>query len=49
MIESGEGKLKMLSSEAQWFGVTYREDKEHVMAQIANLIKAGIYPKNLWK
>jgi len=48
MIESGEGKLKTLSSDAQWFGVTYREDKEHVIGEIANLIKEGVYPDNLW-
>ncbi|MEM6805776.1 MAG: sugar phosphate nucleotidyltransferase [Bacteroidota bacterium] len=48
MIESGEGKLRTLSSNAQWFGVTYREDKEHVMAEIANLVETGVYPKDLW-
>lgn len=48
MIASGEGKLKVLSSEAQWFGVTYREDKEFVQGEIAKLIEQGVYPKNLW-
>jgi len=48
MIASGEGKLKVLSSDAQWFGVTYREDKAFVQGEIAKLIEQGIYPKNLW-
>ncbi|NDH16364.1 MAG: nucleotidyltransferase [Opitutae bacterium] len=32
----------------QWMGVTYREDKPKVMANIRNLISAGIYPASLF-
>lgn len=48
IITSGEEKVKVLESDAKWFGVTYREDKEEVMGRIADLIKEGVYPEKLW-
>ncbi|MEM7371340.1 MAG: sugar phosphate nucleotidyltransferase [Bacteroidota bacterium] len=41
--------LKVLSSDANWFGVTYKEDKPVVMANLADLTEQGVYPKGLWK
>jgi hypothetical protein len=38
----------VLSSDAVWFGVTYKEDKPDVVKKIQNLIDKGVYPKNLW-
>ncbi|MCF0211219.1 MAG: nucleotidyltransferase, partial [Bacteroidales bacterium] len=48
-IENKEGKVKVLSSEAEWFGVTYKEDKPDVMNKIVKLIEKGIYPRQLWQ
>jgi NDP-sugar pyrophosphorylase family protein len=48
LIKSGQIKLKVLKSTAQWFGVTYREDKPVVQRKIRELIKQGVYPENLW-
>lgn len=44
-----EGKLKVsvLHSSARWFGMTYQEDKPVVAAELIELHKKGIYPKNL--
>ncbi len=36
------------SPQAEWFGVTYREDKPHVLQRIRALIDAGVYPEKLW-
>ncbi|MCQ2306477.1 MAG: nucleotidyltransferase [Bacteroidales bacterium] len=47
-INSKNAKLKVLSSDAVWFGVTYKEDKPDVMNKIVNLIDKGIYPNKLW-
>ncbi|MCQ2322896.1 MAG: nucleotidyltransferase [Bacteroidales bacterium] len=47
-INSKNAKLKVLSSDAVWFGVTYKEDKPDVMKKIVNLIDKGIYPNKLW-
>jgi len=39
----------VLRSTAKWFGVTYKEDKPLVIEKLAQLIKAGVYPAQLWK
>ena len=47
LIESGTVKTKVLRSDAKWFGVTYKEDKENAVNKILELIKKGDYPKKL--
>jgi hypothetical protein len=49
MMEQKLGSIQILQSAAQWFGVTYRDDKASVKEQINQLIAAGAYPDNLWK
>lgn len=49
MMEQQLGSIQILQSDAQWFGVTYREDKDSAREKIAQLVKAGVYPENLWK
>lgn len=49
LISSGTAKMRVLSSDAKWFGVTYKEDKPDVVAKLDALIAAGVYPKNLWE
>ena len=41
-------KVKMLSSEDEWFGVTYQEDKPIVVKRIQEMREQGIYPDILW-
>lgn len=48
MIENQEGKVKILQTDAKWFGVTYREDKAFAIDKINELIHSGKYPSNLW-
>ncbi len=48
LIQSGERKTKVLTCDAEWFGVTYREDKEFVSERLDKLIDAGVYKKDLW-
>lgn len=47
LIRSGEEKVKVLSTDARWFGVTYREDRPAVERNILEYIRQGIYPKAL--
>ena len=35
------------STDAVWFGITYREDKPYVMGELKALHAAGVYPKTL--
>ncbi|MFA7117020.1 MAG: sugar phosphate nucleotidyltransferase [Bacteroidales bacterium] len=49
LIKKGKATMKVLSSDAKWFGVTYKEDRPDVVAKIQTLIDKGIYPQKLWK
>ncbi len=40
--------MEILNSDARWFGVTYKQDKEYVTSEIKKLKEARIYPENLW-
>ena len=41
--------VNVLESTDKWLGVTYREDKEHVVSEIRKLVDEGVYPNNLWE
>ena len=47
-IKSKESSFHVLSSNSNWFGVTYPEDKKHVMNLLSELHETNIYPENLW-
>lgn len=48
LISSGRIKVRVLKSNAVWFGVTYPEDKSAVKASLSTLIEKGSYPTPLW-
>lgn len=48
LISEGTASLRVLRSAAQWYGVTYKEDKPALVASIETMIEAGKYPRNLW-
>ncbi len=48
LIKTNKKKVKVLASAANWFGVTYKDDKPFVVSEIQKLVDAGIYPKKLW-
>jgi len=47
-IKTGKGVLKVLPTNAQWFGVTYKEDAPVVTQKIQELVNNGSYPAKLW-
>ncbi|MDO8899418.1 MAG: sugar phosphate nucleotidyltransferase [Bacteroidales bacterium] len=49
MINEGKAKVKVLNSDAQWFGVTYAADKTAVKEKLQQLAKESLYPSPLWK
>lgn len=49
LLESGKVDVKVLKSHDQWFGVTYKEDKEAVVSAVKNLIDKGVYPSVLYR
>lgn len=48
LIKSGKIKLRVLSSESQWYGVTYPADKDTVQAALEGMVTEGAYPRGLW-
>jgi len=40
-------RVSVLHSSDRWFGMTYREDREHVARELAALHQAGVYPEDL--
>ena len=49
LIKNGDMSVSCQSSHDQWYGVTYREDKESVMRAIQAMINKGDYPQLLWE
>ena len=48
MIGRREASVRVLPTDSTWFGITYREDKPRVEAEIAALVRVGCYPAKLW-
>ncbi len=48
LIERGEASLRVLQSGADWFGMTYKEDRESVIRNVRELVESGQYPDPLW-
>ncbi|HTX87917.1 MAG TPA: sugar phosphate nucleotidyltransferase [Bacteroidales bacterium] len=49
LIRSRQVSVKILNCREQWFGMTYREDREMVAGNLRRLVGEGIYPENLWQ
>lgn len=47
-IKQNIAQVKVLSTTAKWYGVTYREDKPAVVKAIQELVDSGAYPNKLW-
>ncbi len=48
LLRDNKGSVKVLATEAQWFGVTYADDKPLVQARLQQLVANGTYPSPLW-
>lgn len=42
------GRVKVLNTPSEWFGVTYERDRNGVLENINKNILSGLYPKDLW-
>ena len=47
LIETDEAEVSVLPTKANWFGITYREDKPRVVDAIRQLVGAGEYPPKI--
>lgn len=48
LIRRERARVRVLDPGAEWFGVTYRQDKESATEKIHQMVREGIYPGNLW-
>ena len=48
LLAEGSADVKVLRSHDKWFGVTYKEDKEAVVASVRALVDSGVYPEKLF-
>ena len=48
LIKENKAKMKVLSTDAEWMGVTYKEDKEVVVNKVKALMQQSVYPPKLW-
>ncbi len=49
LIQDNKVTCDVLSTNAVWYGVTYKEDKDYVVKSIKDLVKSGEYPEHLYK
>ncbi len=47
LMHAGQLTVPMLTTDAVWFGVTYKEDKPNVQAELRALHDSGVYPASL--
>ncbi|MDR0908546.1 MAG: hypothetical protein LBM77_02160 [Spirochaetaceae bacterium] len=48
LIRKGYTKVRVVEANSDWFGVTYKEDKEPTVQRIRALVTQGEYPASLW-
>ncbi len=48
LIQKMDATVKVLKSSDQWFGVTYKEDKQASVSRINKLVEECVYPTSLW-
>jgi len=48
LIRENKARVRVLSTNERWFGVTYKQDRPRVKRAIRDLIRQGAYPENLW-
>jgi len=48
-IKNNYLKMKALKADSEWFGITYKEDKDSAVRRLAELSARGVYSEPLWK
>lgn len=49
LLEEEKAEVKVLTTTGQWYGVTYKEDKEVVVKALEKLREQEVYPEHMWK
>ena len=49
MMKENNTYIKVIPTNAKWYGVTYKEDTETVRKALKEMIEEGVYPNKLWE
>ena len=49
LIQEGKASVTVLPTDERWYGVTYHEDKDSVVAALKAMRENGKYPLTLWE
>jgi hypothetical protein len=49
LVKNNFLRMKVISADSEWFGVTYKQDREAAIGRLAALSAEGVYPEHLWK
>lgn len=49
LIQSGRARVRVIPCREKWCGVTYKEDREAVKAELQSKKDKGLYPDRFWK
>jgi NDP-sugar pyrophosphorylase family protein len=47
-VSKGKATVRVLRSDEEWIGITYRDDKERAAERLRALKECGVYPAKLW-
>ncbi len=47
-LKANKCDVKVLNTNAKWYGVTYHDDKKLIVDYLNHLTNTGVYPLNLW-
>jgi len=48
LLKEKKARVRVLSTNERWFGITYQQDRPRVKQAIRDLIHRRVYPENLW-
>ena len=49
LIDYGDHEVLNQTTQSEWVGMTYKEDRKSIMETLVKLSKKGVYPSPLWK
>jgi dTDP-glucose pyrophosphorylase len=49
LLQRDKIQVKVLQTNSQWYGITYKEDSRYVMDKFKEMVQSNIYPSVLWQ
>ncbi|MDR2407724.1 MAG: nucleotidyltransferase, partial [Bacteroidales bacterium] len=49
LLQADKIQVKVLQTNSQWYGITYKEDSQYVIGKFKEMVQSNIYPPVLWQ